>query len=84
MDYKVVEKDKGVLEIELDDKTLLNALLSVLRESKADAYTYDPHPLIPGFRLHIESKDPEGDLRKALSSLDKVVADLEKQAKKVL
>jgi len=32
--------------------------LGVLQANKVDAYAYEPHPLLPGYRLHIEAKEP--------------------------
>jgi DNA-directed RNA polymerase subunit L len=70
MKVNIIEKKKEVLEIEFDDKTLPNALLAVLMKNKVDAYAYEPHPLMPGYRLHIETEDPVKELKAALKEVE--------------
>ena len=69
MDYKVVEKGKDYIEVELTDKALPNALLPILDGAGIDAYAYEPHPLKPGYRLHITADNPEKELKKAVDTL---------------
>lgn len=70
MKVSIVEKKDGLLEIECDDKVLPNALLGVLMANKVDAYAYEPHPLLPGYRLHIEAKDPLKELNSAIKTVE--------------
>ena len=70
MKVTIIEKKDGLLEIEFEDKVLPNALLSVLMKNKVDAYTFEPHPLLPGYRLHIEADKPEKELEKAIKSVE--------------
>lgn len=85
MIYKIIEKKKDSLEIEFYSKSIPHALASTLSESGVDAYTYEPHPLIPGFRLKIEAPNPEAALKKAVSKLStdwkKLESEIEKQLK---
>ena len=69
MEYKVVEKGKDFIEIEVTDKALPNALLSILHEMGVDAYAYEPHPLRPGYRLRVNGVDPEKKLKQAVDKL---------------
>ena len=70
MEVKTIEKKKGILEIEFDDKVLPNALLNVLLTNKVDAYAYEPHPLLPEYRLRIEAKNPTKELQNALKTVE--------------
>lgn len=78
VEYKVVEKTKDGLEVELDDKTIAAALVSELNDRGVDAASYDPHPLFPAARIIIKSKSGEKDLKAAVSGLEKNVASLKK------
>ena len=78
MQYTVVEKTKGLLEVELDDKTMASILFSELTGSGVDAENYEPHPLFPVTRLKIKSANPEKDLKAAVASTEKKVAKLKK------
>jgi len=71
MDCKIIENKKDLLEIEFDDKTLPNALLTILLENGVDAYAYDPHPLFSAYRLHVEAPDPVKELKKSVKELEK-------------
>ncbi|RLI92512.1 MAG: hypothetical protein DRO89_02005 [Candidatus Altiarchaeales archaeon] len=71
MEIKFIQKKKGVIELEFDDKTLPNALVGVLSERGIDAYVYDPHPLMPGYRLHVEAPDAMKELKSALNQVEK-------------
>ncbi|HDH41254.1 MAG TPA: hypothetical protein ENG12_02460 [Candidatus Altiarchaeales archaeon] len=71
MEIKFIQKKKGVVELEFDDKTLPNALVGVLSEMGVDAYVYDPHPLIPGYRLHVEAPDAMKELKSAMNRVEK-------------
>ena len=70
MEFKFISKRKGVVELEFDETEVPVALSGVLLRSGVDAYWYDPHPLKPGFRLHVEAEDALGELKKAVSGLD--------------
>jgi len=70
MKVNIVEKKDGVLVVEFDDKVLPNALLNVLIGNKVDAYAYEPHPLLPDYRLHIEADDPVKELKSAIKSVE--------------
>jgi DNA-directed RNA polymerase subunit L len=70
MKVSIMEKKDNLLDIEFDDKVLPNALLGVLMANKVDAYAYEPHPLIPGYRLHIEAKDPMKELNTAIKTVE--------------
>ena len=70
MDYKIISEKKDVLEVEFDEKTLPHALLSYFTTKGVDAYCYDEHPLLPGYRLHVSGKNPKALVRKALSSME--------------
>jgi DNA-directed RNA polymerase subunit L len=71
MDYKVVDKGKNFVEVEVSDKALPNAILPILHDEGVDAYAYDPHPLKLGYRLRITADNPERELRKAVDRLSK-------------
>jgi DNA-directed RNA polymerase subunit L len=70
MKASILEKKDGVLEIEFDDKLLPNTLLAALIKNKVDAYTYEPHPLIPAYRLHIDADHPMKELQAALKAVE--------------
>jgi DNA-directed RNA polymerase subunit L len=70
MKVSILENKGGVLEIECDDKLLPNTLLAALIKNKVDAYTYEPHPLIPAYRLHIEAGNPMKELQAALKAVE--------------
>jgi len=78
MEYKVVEKGKGFLEIELDDKTTAGVLVSELNDSGVDAASFEPHPLFVGTRIRINAKDGEKALKAAITSLEKKITSLKK------
>ena len=71
MEYEVIEKKKDQLIVEVTDKALPNALLPILQDMGADASAFDPHPLKPGYRLIVNSKNPEKDLKTAVGKLSK-------------
>jgi hypothetical protein len=70
MEFKIVEKKKDMIELEFDEKEIPLALSGALLQNGVDAYWYEPHPLKPGFRLHIDSEDAMAELKKAVTSLD--------------
>ena len=70
MEYKFIEKKKGVVEVEFDEKAVPVALVGVFANNNVDAYWYEPHPLKKGFRLHVEAEDAMGEFKKAVSGLD--------------
>lgn len=80
MKVSIVEKKDGVLEVEFDDKLLPNTLLAALIKNKVDAYTYEPHPLLPAYRLHIDADNPMKELH---ASIKAVEADWEKFGKEL-
>jgi|WetSurMetagenome_2_1015567.scaffolds.fasta_scaffold149049_2 DNA-directed RNA polymerase subunit L len=70
MELKFVEKKKGVVELEFDEKELPVALTGALLKNGVDAYWYEPHPLLGKVRLHIDADDAQSELKKAVSALD--------------
>jgi len=78
MEFRFVEKKKDVVEVEFDEKEMPVALVGVLLESDIDAYWYEPHPLIPGFRLHIEADDAMGEFKKAVTRLNREWSEFKK------
>ncbi len=81
MKVSIVEKKDGLLDLEFDDKVLPNALVSVLMANKVDAYAYEPHPLLPGYRLHIEASDPMKELNTAIKTVEADWKAFEKEFK---
>ncbi len=84
MEIKFIEKKKGVLELEFDNKTLPNALAGALTEDGVDAYFYTPHPLTNAHRLHIDADDPMEALKSALSKVENTWGEFGKLLKKEL
>jgi DNA-directed RNA polymerase subunit L len=70
MEFKFIEKKKDIVELEFYEKEVPLALVSALLKNNVDAYWYEPHPLKPGFRVHIESDDAQADLKKAVPDLE--------------
>lgn len=79
MEAEFIEKKKAVVEMEFDDKEIPVALASTLTENGVDAYWYDPHPLVKGFRLHVEADDAKSELKKAVNGLDSKWGKLKKE-----
>ena len=79
MEMNVVKEEPGMLELEFEGKEVALAILSVFKAKKVDAYVYEPHPLKPGFRLHIESKNPRKEVEAAAKSIDKQLSSLSKK-----
>ena len=71
MEFKFVEKKKGVVEVEFNEKDIPICLASTLVKNGVDAYWYEPHPLMPGVRLHIEAEDAMKEFKGAVSDLTK-------------
>ncbi|MBN2015154.1 MAG: hypothetical protein JW778_08240 [Candidatus Altiarchaeota archaeon] len=71
MEVKFIQKKKKIIELEFDDKTLPNALAEALSENEVDSYVYEPHPLIKGYRLHVEADDAMKELKSAVSKVEK-------------
>jgi len=69
MEFKFVEKKKGSVEVEFDEKEIPVSLASILTGNGVDAYWYEPHPLMAGVRLHINSDDAMKDFKKAVNDL---------------
>ncbi len=78
MDVSFITNEKDVVEIEFSEKELAVALVEILGEMGVDSYTYEPHPLQKGYRIHVESSDAMGDFSKALKKLDKSWSELSK------
>jgi len=78
MNFKIIENKKNSLEIEFDDKGLPNMLLMALNENGVDAYTYEPHPLLQGYMLHIDAENPAKEFKKAVADVSKKWGELEK------
>ncbi|MCX6695726.1 MAG: hypothetical protein NTU61_05475 [Candidatus Altiarchaeota archaeon] len=70
MEFKFVEKKKGVVEIEFDEKEIPICLASTLVRNGVDAYWYEPHPLIPGIRLHVKAGDAMKEFKSAVKDLN--------------
>jgi DNA-directed RNA polymerase subunit L len=71
MEIKFIQKKKGVVQLEFDDKVLPNALVEVLSQKGVDAYVYEPHPLMPYYGLHVEASDAMKELKSALDEVEK-------------
>jgi len=76
MDVTVVEENEGVLEFEVNDSVLPNVLASKMAKNNVDAFFYRPHPLLPGYRVHIESSNPRKDLSKAVGDVESDLKEL--------
>ncbi len=70
MDCEIIEKGKDSLELEFNEKEVPLALVGALTKNGVDAYWYEPHPLKKQFRVHLDSDDPMGSLKKAVQTLD--------------
>lgn len=70
MEFTFVEKKKGVVELEFDEKEIPICLASTLVKNGVDAYWYEPHPLMGGIRLHIQADDALKEFKAALKDLD--------------
>ncbi|MBM3309445.1 MAG: hypothetical protein FJY77_04245 [Candidatus Altiarchaeales archaeon] len=82
MEVKILENKDDVLEIEFDDKTVPNVLARQLNKEGVDAYVYEEHPLLAGYRLHIKASDPVKKLKKALSTVEDDWTELKKELTK--
>lgn len=82
MEIKFIERKDDILELEFDDKAVVNPLVEILLKNGVDAYCYEPHPMITGYRLHIETKDAEKELKKAVNTLEKEWMEFGKLLKK--
>ena len=71
MEFKFIEKKKGVVEVEFYEKEIPVCLASTLVRSGIDAYWYEPHPLMAGIRLHVEADDALKEFKGAVSDLSK-------------
>jgi len=78
MTIKFVEKKKESVEVEFDDKVLPNLLRTDLIEHDVDSYCYDPHPLLPGYRLHVDAKDVMKEIKGSLTRVEKEWKDFAK------
>ena len=83
---KTSEKEKGVVEIELGETDLGFATLVAKRllESKGVSFAAAKldHPLTGKTILQIKAGDPEAELRKAVSTVKKELAELRAAFKK--
>lgn len=84
MKVKIVEKKKGSIELEFDNKELPNVLATSLAKRGVDAYAYGPHPLLSDYRLHVDSKNPIDDLKKSVVEVGKEWGDIQKIFRKTL
>lgn len=82
MEMKILTNKKGVLELEFDEKTLPEVLCAELQKKGVDAYAYEEHPLLTGYKLHIEDKEPMKKLKLATSQVDKDWKSLRKSLEK--
>ncbi|MFH1297367.1 MAG: hypothetical protein ABIJ04_08865 [Bacteroidota bacterium] len=71
MEYKIIEDKDDIFEVEFDDKVIPTVLSSELKSMGVDAYSYTPHPLLTGTRLHIDGKNPMKAFEKALKKVEK-------------
>ncbi|MBD3261484.1 MAG: hypothetical protein GF334_07350 [Candidatus Altiarchaeales archaeon] len=78
MQVEIIKDVKEGFEVEFDNKEVATALSAILTKEGVDAYTYDPHPLKPGFRLRIEDKNAKKQFKSALKKLDKSWSELSK------
>jgi DNA-directed RNA polymerase subunit L len=73
MDVKILEHTKGKLRFEVygTDHGMMNLLTKKLSENKEVEFTtYSvPHPLLDGMVVTVLGKDPEKEVKKALSEL---------------
>ena len=83
MTIKFVEKKKGSIEVEFDDKVLPNLMRTDLIEHDVDSYCYDPHPLLPGYRLHVDAKDTMKEIKDSLKRVEKDWKDFGKAVTKI-
>jgi len=71
MTVKFIEKKKDSIELEFDDKVLPNIIRTDLVEHRVDSHCYDPHPLVPGYRLHVDAKDAMKELKGSVRRVEK-------------
>lgn len=86
MDTKIVEHTKDTLKFEVydSDHALMGLLIKKLSASKGvDVAIYSvPHPLFDGFLVTVKGKDPEKEVKKALSELKGDAAEIKAAFKK--
>ncbi len=78
MEFKFVEKKKGTLEMEFDEREMPVALTGMLLRNGVDAYWYEPHPLKAGVRLHVDADDAQAELKRAVKDLEQDWSQLRK------
>lgn len=71
MNINIKKEEKGLMEIEFEDKVMANALLAELLKKDVDAYAKENHPLLPGYVLHVEAKDAKKAVKTAIADLEK-------------
>jgi len=76
MEVTLIQDDNEDLEIEINDSILPNVLATRLARNKIDSYFYNPHPLLPGYRIHLESKNGNKDIKKAISDVEKDIDEM--------
>jgi DNA-directed RNA polymerase subunit L len=76
MEVTYIQDDEEDLEIEINDSILPNVLATRLARNKIDSYFYNPHPLLPGYRIHLESKNGKKDIKKAISDVEKDIDEM--------
>lgn len=82
MTAKFIEKKKDSIEMEFDDKVLPNLMRTDLIEHGVDSYCYDPHPLLPGYRLHVDAKDAMKEIKDSVKRVEKDWKDFGKAVTK--
>lgn len=70
MNFEIVDEEKDSCEIQFDEKEVAVALVGVLLDNGVDAYWYEPHPLKPFFRIHVDAVKPVDEIKKAVKGLD--------------
>ncbi len=84
MDITIRKEEKGVVEIEFEDKVMANALLAELLKKDVDAYAKENHPLLPGYVLHVEAADAKKAVKTAVADLEKDWKDLKTAVEKAI
>jgi DNA-directed RNA polymerase subunit L len=62
---------KDIFYKDISNKELPEVLRLELIKNGVDAYTYESHPLIPGYRLNVSGKNPKKEIKNALKNVEK-------------
>jgi len=84
MEVNILIEKEDELELELDNKSIANLLRAELIAMGVDAYTYEPHPLLPGYRLHIKAPKARDKFIEAVERADKNWKKLHKMVEEAL